>query len=74
MQIINKNFGDFRIAFNNNRPSGITTKLFLKKDDIDVPIFGGAVLADSKFYVITSSQEYIEVLDTYTLYVDTITV
>ena len=69
MQIINKNFGDFRIAFNNNKPSGITTKLFLKRADVDIPIFGGAVLADSKFYVITGSQEYIEVLDT-----DTITI
>ena len=69
MQNINKNFGDFRIAFNNNKPSGITTKLFLKRADVDIPIFGGAVLADSKFYVITESQEYIEVLDT-----DTITI
>ena len=74
MEIINKTFSDFRVAFINNPPSGITTKLFLKKVDIDIPIFGGTVLADSKFYVITSSQEYIEVLDTYTLYVDTITV
>ena len=74
MQIINKTFSDFRIAFNSNRPSGNTTKIFLKRTDINIPIFGGAVLADSKFYVITGSQEYIEVLDTYTLYVNTITV
>ena len=69
MQIINKTFSDFRIAFNNNRLSGNTTKFFLKRADIDIPIFGGAVLADSKFYVITGTREYIEVLDT-----DTITI
>ena len=68
MQIINKTFSDFRIAFNNNRLSGNTTKFFLKRADINIPIFGAAVL-DGKFYVITGSQEYIEVLDT-----DTITI
>ena len=68
MQIINKTFSDFRVAFNNNRLSGNTKKFFLKRDDINIPIFGAAVL-DGKFYVITESQEYIEVLDT-----DTITI
>ena len=70
MQTINKTFSDFYTAWLNNKPSRETTKLYLVRDNNNIPIYG-AVLADFKFSVITSENLHLEVLETDTLFVDT---
>ena len=68
MSIIEKNFPAFRVAFLAYRPQGLTTKLFLSKNGVDIPVYG-ARAQDNEMWVITTNRELVFVAEADILYI-----
>ena len=72
MEIINKNFNDFKTAYYNNKPTGVITKLYLNRAGDNIALFGACVLMDGSLSVINNLGEYIQLIESDSLFVDNI--
>jgi hypothetical protein len=72
MQIINKNFNDFKTAYINNKPTGGITKLYLNRGGDNIALFGACVMMDGSLSVINNIGEYIQLIESDSLFINNI--